>query len=62
MYDSKFFKLPEKLRTHQLGPYIVEEITDIGAFKLKKLDGTLVGGLINGSQLKLYHDSSDLVT
>ena len=49
MYDSKFFKHPGKLKTHWLGPYVVACITEAGAIKLHKLDGTSVAGMINGS-------------
>ena len=60
MYDNKKFKHPGKLRTHWLGPYIVTKITNGGAMKLQKLDGTKVQGLVNGSQQKLYHDNCEL--
>ena len=56
MYDGKIFKHPGKLKTHWLGPYLVKEITDGGAVKLEKLDGTEVRGIINGSWLKRYFD------
>ena len=61
MYDKKFLKHPGKLKTHWLGSYIVMKIID-GAVKLQKLDETEVQGLVNGSQLKPYHNSCDLVT
>ena len=61
MYDKKNFKQPGKLETHWLGPYVVKEITDGGAVKLEKLDGTEVRGLINGSSLKPYFDNYDQV-
>ena len=48
MYDNNFFKHPGNLRTHWLGPYIVTNITDGGAVKLLKLDGTEVQGMVNG--------------
>ena len=48
MYDNKKFKHPGKLRTHWLGPYIIMKITDGGAVKLLKLDGTEVQGMVNG--------------
>ena len=54
MYDNNFFKHPSKLKTHWLGPYVVKEITDGGAVKLEKLDGTKFRGLINGSRLNPY--------
>ena len=48
MYDNKIFKHLGKLKTHFLGPYSVDEITNEGDFKLKNLDGTSIRGLING--------------
>ena len=61
MHEKQFLKRTGKLRTHQLGPYIITKITDGGVVKLQKLDGTKFQGLVNGSRLKPYHDSSDLV-
>ena len=49
MYDRKFFKNLGNLKTHWLGLYIVKEITYGRSVKLKKLDGTKVRGLVNGS-------------
>ena len=49
MYDRKLLKYPEKLKAHWLGPYIVKEITDGGAVKLQKFDGTKVRGMVNES-------------
>ena len=40
MYDSKFFKHLGKLQTHWLGPYVVKKITEEGAVKLERLEGT----------------------
>ena len=40
MYDNKLFKHSVNLKTHWLGPYVVKEITEGGAVKLEKLDGT----------------------
>ena len=56
IYDSKFLKHLGKLKTHWLGPYVVAHITEEGAVKIHKLDGTPVVGMINGSQLKPYHN------
>ena len=44
MYDKNFFKHPGKLRTHQLGLYIVMKIIDGGVVKFQNLDGTEVQG------------------
>ena len=56
MYDNKFRKHPSKLKTRQLGPYVIANITKVGMVKLHKLDGTVVVGMINGSRLKPYYD------
>ena len=44
-YGSKFLKQPGKIRTYQLGPYIVIHIIEGGVVKLKKLNGTPFKGL-----------------
>ena len=54
MHDSKFLKHMGKLKMHWLGPYVVVHITEVGAVKINKLDGTPVVGMINGSRLKPY--------
>ena len=61
-YENKIFKHLGKMKTHWLGPYVVKEMIDGGAVKLEKLDGTEVRGLVNGSRLKPYFHSYDLVT
>ncbi len=57
LYDSKFIKFPGKFKTHWLGPYQIQHITDGGAVQLSKLNGEFLPTLINGSRLKLYSDS-----
>ena len=44
MYENNFFKHLGKMKTHWLGPYVVKEITDIGAVKLENLNATVVRG------------------
>ena len=61
MYDNKFLKHPGNLKTRWLGPYVVVHITEVGAVKLHKLDGTMVAGMINGSRLKPYRDDCGTV-
>ena len=61
MYDSKFFKHLGKLKTHCLGPYFFIQITKGGAVQLEKLDGTPIKEMVNGSRLKPYQDSRDLL-
>ena len=60
LYHSKFLKHPGKLKMHWLGPYLIVHITDAGAVKLQKLDGTYIGGMVNGSHLKSYYDGHDM--
>ena len=57
LYDSKFIKFPGKFKTHWLGPYQIQQITDGGAIQLSTLSGELLPTLINGSRLKLYYES-----
>ena len=47
MYDRKFLNNLGKLETHQIGPYVVVHITEVGMVKLNKMDGTPVVGMIN---------------
>ena len=61
MYDNKFLKHLGKLKTHQLGPYVVAHVTEAGVVKLHKLDGTPVMGMINGKRLKPYCDDYEVV-
>jgi hypothetical protein len=55
VYDSKFMKHPEKLRTHWMGPYEVVYITKGGFAQLKTLNGEWKERLVNGSRLKFYY-------
>ena len=54
LYDSKFLKFPKKFKTHWLGPYHIQQVTEGGAVQLNKLNGELLPMMINGSRLKLY--------
>jgi hypothetical protein len=54
MYDSKFLKHPRKLKMHWLEPFLVGDITKIGAIHLAQLDGTLQPRWVNGIPLKPY--------
>ena len=62
LYDSNFFKYVGKLKTHWLGPYLTAHITDMGAIKLYNIDGTYVIGMVNGSFLKPYYDSHNILS
>ena len=57
LYDSKFVKFLGKFKTHWLGPYQIQQVTEGGVVHLSKLNGELLPTLINGSRLKLYSDS-----
>jgi len=54
LYDSRFMKFPDNIITHWMGPYQVTAITDGGTVELKKLDGTLLSGKVNGIRLNQY--------
>ena len=56
LYDNKFVKFPGKLKTHWLGPYQIQQVTEGGAVQLSKLNGELVPTLINGSRINIYSD------
>ena len=60
-HDNKLFKRLGKLKTHCLGPYKIMHITDAGAIKLQKLDGSYVAGMVNGSFLKLSYDTHTIL-
>ena len=57
LYDNKFIKFPGKFKTHWLGPYQIQQVTEGGVVQLSTLDGELLPTWINGSRLKLYSDS-----
>ena len=57
LYDSKFVKFPGKFKTHWLGPYQIQYVTEGGVVQLRKLNEEIFPTLINGSRLKLYSDS-----
>ena len=57
LYNSKFIKFPGKFKTHWLGPYQIQEVTEGGAVQLSQLNGELLPTWINSSRLKLYSDS-----
>ena len=57
LYDSKFIKFPRKFKTHWLGPYQIQQVTEGGIVQLNKLNGELLPTFINGSRLKFYSDS-----
>ena len=57
LYDSKFIKFPGKFKTHWLGPYQIQQVTEGGAVQLSQLNGELFPTWINGSRLKSYSDN-----
>jgi len=58
LYDSKFLKHPGKLQMHWLGPFMIQNLIEVGVVHLKNLRGEIYGGLINGGRLKGYKDNS----
>jgi hypothetical protein len=57
LYDNKFLQNPGKLQMHWLGPYVIKYVTKTCILQLKKLDGEVMEGLVNGSRMKLYRDN-----
>ena len=57
LYDRKFVKFPGKFKTHWLGPYQIQQVTEGGVVQLSKVNRELVPTLINGSRLNIYSDS-----
>lgn len=57
MYDGKFLQYLGKLCMHWIGPFIIQEVTKSGTFKLQTLQGQPMKGHVNGSELKPYTDS-----
>jgi hypothetical protein len=41
---------------HWLGPYVIQQITEMGVARLETLNGKVLEGMVNGSRLKLYRD------
>ena len=60
LYDSKFVKFPGKFKTHWLGPYQIQQVTNGGAVQHNKLNGELLPTFINGSRLKIYSASHSI--
>jgi hypothetical protein len=54
IYDSNFRQHPRKFRMHWLGPYVSQHVTKAGIAHLETLNGEVLGGMVNGSQMKLY--------
>jgi hypothetical protein len=46
---------------HWLGPYVIQHVTEVGVVQLETLNGEVLGGMVNGSWLKLYRDSQPSV-
>jgi len=47
---------PEKFRMNWLGPYVIKYMIEVGVAQLETLNGEVLGGLVNGSKLKIYRD------
>jgi hypothetical protein len=56
LYDNKFMQHPGNFRMHWLGPYVIQQVTETGVAELETLNGEVLRGMVNGSQLKLYRD------
>ena len=56
LYDIKFMQHPRKFRIHWLGPYVIQHVIETCVAQLETPNGEVLGGMVNGSQLKLYRD------
>ena len=56
LYNSGVKGKPKKLHREWVGPYIVEEINANRSVRLRTLQGTVFGKLVNGAQLKRYQN------
>jgi hypothetical protein len=50
-----------KFQMHWLGPYVIRFVTKEGVVQFEKLNGEIVEGLVNGSQLEMYRHNWDFV-
>jgi hypothetical protein len=42
---------------HWLGTYVIQQITETSVAWLETLDGKILKGMVNESQMKIYRDS-----
>jgi hypothetical protein len=54
LYNSKFMRHPGKFLMHWLGPYVIQHVIEVGVAHLETLNREVLGGMVNGSRLKLY--------
>jgi hypothetical protein len=57
LYDNKSMQHQGKFQVHLLGPYVIQHVTEEGVAQLETLNGEVLGGMVNGSRLKLYRDN-----
>ena len=57
LYDSKFLKFPGKFKTHWLGPYQIQQVTEGGAAQLSQLNGALLPTVPTSPPLRLSMNS-----
>jgi hypothetical protein len=57
LYDNKFLQHPKKFQMHWLDPYVIRYVIEESVVQLENLNGEIVEGLVNSTQLKLYRDS-----
>ena len=54
IYDNCYYKFPNKLQIHWLGPFCIKEVFDNGSLLVQDLDKTIVPFWVNGLQVKHY--------
>ena len=50
VYESKFLKFPGKFKTHWLGPYQIQQVTEGGVVQLSQLNGELLPHMVQWQQ------------
>jgi len=61
LYDHKFMQHPGKFHMHWLGHFVIQHVIEAGLVRLETLNGESLGGMVNGSWLKLYRDGQKFV-
>jgi len=53
LYYNKFMQHLGKFRMHWLGPYVIKYMIEAGVVQLEKLNGEVLGQMVNGIRMKL---------
>jgi hypothetical protein len=61
LYDNNVLQHPGKFQMHWWGSYVIRFVNEVGVVQLEKLNGEVLEGLVNGSQMKLYRENHAFV-